>query len=194
MSQSQIQSAARKSLLRRGIFHLIGQGDDIETILNRLIENVEAQAEQMLAAVFFYSPTSQDLCVGAAPNLQPVYKKAVNGFKIGPQQPACGSAVFKKERVICSDVQIDPLWEKLRAFAAAADIRAVWSEPIFDDAENVLGTVAFYFSEPKSPTSADLVVLEATAELAAVVIQCREEEFLEKIAVQKQSLVSCGQE
>ena len=174
---NQVQVATRKMLLRRGVIALIEQGSDLETILNQIIQNVEGQAEKMLAAIFFYDPSSDDLCVGAAPHLQPSYAKAVNGFKVGPQQPACGSAVFQRKRIISHDVRVDPLWKNLCQFAADADIVAVWSEPLFDDDGSVLGTLAFYFSEPKSPDSSDLIVLEAAAELAALAIKSRRQQF-----------------
>lgn len=178
MSQSQLQSEVRKKLLKRGILPLIEQDAHLEQILDQLIQNVEGQAEQMLAAVFFYNPAEKELTVGAAPNLQPSYKRAVNGFKIGPQQPACGSAVFRRTRVISTDVRVDPLWENYRKMAEDANVRAVWSEPIFDEAENVLGTLAFYFSTPKRPDSIDLAVLEAAAKLASLAIQCRRSQFV----------------
>lgn len=173
MTPSVIQLNARKELLRRGIWQLIDQGETLEALLIRLIDNVEGQADKMLAAVFLYDPTKNDLTIGAAPNLQPAYKKAVNGFKCGPRQPACGSAVFKRQQVICDDVKTDPLWEQLREFAEAIGIRAVWSQPIISEDGPVLGTVAFYHPEPKSPDSSDLIILETTASIAAVVIQAR---------------------
>lgn len=174
---SQVQIGTRKSLLRRGIVQLIEQGADLEIILKRIIENIEGQSEQMLAAIFFYDPLTEDLCVGAAPHLQPSYAKAVNGFKVGPQQPACGSAVFRGERVISEDVRVDPLWKNLCQFAEEAKIIAVWSEPIFDEQKLVLGTLAFYFPEPKSPDSSDLIILETASELASLAIQARRHQF-----------------
>jgi len=167
------QMQARQALLKRGIWTLIEQGKTLEELLIRLVENIEAQADRMLAAVFLYDPTRNDLTIGAAPNLQPVYKKAVNGFKCGPQQPACGSAVFKGRQVICVDVRTDPLWVNLREFAESIGVRAVWSQPIFSEDGTVLGTVAFYLPEPKVPDSSDLIVLESAASIAAEIIQAR---------------------
>ena len=178
MNRTQTEANVRKSLLRRGIIPLIENGDSLSAILHHLILNVEAQADKMLAAIFFYNPTSEELCVGAAPHLQPSYQKAVNGFKSGPQQPACGSAVFKGERVISHDVRQDPLWKDLLPYAKGAGFCSVWSQPIFSDDANVLGTLAFYFPEPKSPDTSDVVVMEAVAELAAMAIQSRRDEFM----------------
>lgn len=152
---------------------MLEQGETLEALLVRLVENVEGQTTKMLAAVFLYDPTRNDLTIGAAPNLQPVYKKAVNGFKCGPQQPACGSAVFKRQQVICTDVRTDPLWNNLREFAQAIGVLAVWSQPIFSNDGNVLGTIAFYHPQPKAPVSSDLIVLETAASIAAEIIQAR---------------------
>jgi GAF domain-containing protein len=177
MSRDHFESKVRRSLLRSGVIHRIQQGDPLEEILKRIIENVEAQSDQMLAAVFFYDPQSQDLCVGAAPNLHPVYKKAVNGFKAGTCPSVYGSSLFKSERVIAHDVKTDPLWKQFAGFAVEANVRAVWAEPVFDSQANVLGTVVFYFPQPKSATPSDLVILESTAELVAIAIEARPVEF-----------------
>lgn len=178
MPKSPAQIEARQALLKRGILPLIEQGESLEILLERLIENIEGQAEKMLAAVFFYDPATDELTVGSAPHLQPSYQKAVNGFKVAPSQPACGSAVFKRERVICIDVRTDPLWKDLREFAEGSGIRAVWSQPIFDHARAVIGTMAFYFPEPKDPDDADLAVLEIAASLASTIMQARKDQAL----------------
>lgn len=129
----------------------------------------------MMAAVFFYNPASQELCVGAAPHLQPGYVKAIHGFKIGPDQASCGTAVFRGERVINHDVATDPLWRNY--YFATSYFRAVWSQPVFSENGSVLGTVAFYFPEPKSPDDSDIVVIEAVASLVALAIQSRKQDF-----------------
>lgn len=176
MVTSSKQLEIREALLKQGIRHLINQNENLNAILRRLIENIEGQAEKMLAAIFFYDPSTNELSVGAAPNLQPAYQKAVNGFKVGPQQPACGSAVFRQKQVICIDVRTDPLWENLRDVAEGAGFRAVWSHPIFTDVGNVIGTMAFYFPKPMQPDSSNLAVLEIAAGVAAIAMQARPEQ------------------
>jgi GAF domain-containing protein len=179
MPLSRIQAEARKALLRRGVLPLIEQDQSLDVILQRIIENVEAQSESMLAAVFFYNPKSQELSVGSAPNLKPAYLQAVNGFKIGPNHASCGTAVFRRERIINHDVKTDPLWENYRF--AENFFRAVWSQPIFSASGDVLGTLAFYFQEPKSPDEAEMMVLEGAAALVALAIQARPQDFTSSI-------------
>jgi GAF domain-containing protein len=182
MSFSRIQAEARKALLRRGVIPLIEQNHSLKTILHRIIVNVEAQSQSMLAAVFFYNPKLKELSVGSAPHLKPAYLQAVNGFKIGPNQASCGTAVFRRERIINRDVKTDPLWENYRF--AEKFFRAVWSQPIFSQSDEVLGTLAFYFQEPRSPTDSDIVVLEGAAALVALAIQARIQQFT--AAIEKQ--------
>jgi hypothetical protein len=181
MGLSSTQFHARQALLKRGLRSMIDQGKSLDLLFNHLIENVERQSDKMLVGIFLYDPEKNDLTVGAAPNLQPVYKQAVNGFRCGPDQPACGSAVFKKQRVIAVDVTTDPLWEKLRELAVSIGVRAVWSQPIISSDGNALGTVAFYHPAPKEPDTSDIMILEATAELAAGIIEAREEQARELI-------------
>jgi hypothetical protein len=184
MAVSTAEIQVRQALLRRGIQPLTDQGEPLSVLLKRLVENVEGQAKAMLAAVFLYDPANNDLTIGSAPNLQPVYKRAVNGFRCGPQQPACGSAVFRRQPVICADVMTDPLWAGLRETAAAIGVRAVWSHPILAGGGEVLGTVAFYLPEPQAPDAADCVILETAASIAGDIIAARAAEARNLIRAQ----------
>ena len=56
---------------------------------------------------------------------------------------SCGTAAFRRERIISHDVQLDPLWGAFRDFAAHHGIRSAWSSPIFaaDGRSNWAGLV-----------------------------------------------------
>ncbi|MDO8287287.1 MAG: EAL domain-containing protein [Rhodoferax sp.] len=54
---------------------------------------------------------------------------------------------------------------------ARQDSGACWSQPIVSSDGRVLGTIALYFGQPRSPTSQDLQLLEDEGRLAALVIE-----------------------
>src|SRR5688572_4864418 len=106
---------------------------------------------------------------GAAPHLPTVYCRAIDGASIGPAAGSCGTAAYRRERVIVRDIASDPLWDGYRAAALPFGLAACWSTPIV--AQNrVLGTFAMYYDEPREPTAADLVLTETAALLAANII------------------------
>ncbi len=86
---------------------------------------------------------------------------------------SCGTAAFRKERVINSDITSDPLWsgnpaEEYREIALRNGLRATWSQPIISKSEELLGTFAMYYAEPKSPSASDLQLIEGAGHIALI--------------------------
>ena len=80
---------------------------------------------------------------------------------------------------IVEDIASHPYWKDYRELAAAANVRACWSEPILSPKHEMLGTLAMYFREPQSPNESDLQLLEHCAHLAGIAIdRARADELL----------------
>ena len=62
------------------------------------------------------------------------WKQFFSPVPIGPSMGACGTAAFRKERVVNQDIATDPLWsgpaEKSRAVALQYGFRSTWSVPL----------------------------------------------------------------
>src|SRR5207249_1933644 len=108
---------------------------------------------------------------GAAPDLPPAYNQAIDGERIGPAAGSCGTAAYRRERVIVRDIATDPLWANYRVLAQGYGLAACWSAPILDTDGRVLGTFAMYYAEPREPTTADLALTETATLLAANIIK-----------------------
>jgi PAS domain S-box-containing protein len=108
---------------------------------------------------------------GAAPHLPPEYCEAIDGASIGPSAGSCGTAAYRRERVIVTDIATDPLWADYRHLAEPHGLAACWSTPILDRDGRVLGTFAMYYDEPRAPTQADLELTETAAMLAGNAIK-----------------------
>jgi PAS domain S-box-containing protein len=108
---------------------------------------------------------------GAAPSLPDSYSRAIDGLPMGPQMGSCGTAVYRRERVIVRDIATDPLWAPFRLLALSHGLAACWSTPIVDTDGQVLGTFAMYYGEPKMPTISDLQLTDTAALLAKNVIK-----------------------
>src|SRR5688572_31216530 len=103
---------------------------------------------------------------GAAPHLPTVYCRAIDGASIGPVAGSCGTAAYRRERVIVRDIATDPLWADYRHLAEPHGLAACWSTPILDRNGAVLGTFAMYYDEPREPTAAELGLADTAALLA----------------------------
>src|SRR5207247_995552 len=99
------------------------------------------------------------------------YSRAVDGIEIGPAMSSCGTAVWRREVVIASEVRTDPLWVNGRDVALAFGLLSCWSHPIFSGDGRVLGTFAMYYREPRVPTPAEEQIIESAAHLARIAIE-----------------------
>src|ERR1700687_2271437 len=108
---------------------------------------------------------------GAAHGLPITYTQAIDGAVIGPSAGSCGTAAYRAEPVIVSDIATDPLWADYRDLASAHGLRACWSTPILSSAGRVLGTFAIYYREPRSPTPQEQNLIEQITHLASIAIE-----------------------
>src|ERR1700681_2921877 len=144
--RDQVLLAGEKRLLE-----MIARGDSRELILEGACLLVEELASGSLCSILLFDPSANCLRHGAAPSLPKTYTEAIDGAVIGPSVGSCGTAAYRAEPVIVSDIATDPLWADFRDLASAHDLRACWSRPILSSAGKVLGTFATYYREPHIP-------------------------------------------
>src|SRR6267142_4206013 len=143
----------------------------LEKILEKLVRVVEAQFAGLLCSVLLLDEDGQHVRHGAAPSLPEAYTKAIDGLCIGPKAGSCGTAKYRKEPVIVSDILQDPLWEAYRDVAEPYGLRACWSTPILSHSGKALGSFAMYYREPRSPSPAETRALEMATHLAGIAIE-----------------------
>ncbi len=84
----------------------------------------------------------------AAPGLPDWYNAAIEGLPIGPIVGSCGTAAWRGEPVLVNDMRTDPLWAPFQDLAAHLDFTACWSMPVKSKTGQVMGTFAFYSTQP----------------------------------------------
>src|SRR5437879_2765433 len=150
------QTRAEVLLARENrLLEMIARGDSRGLILDAICRLVEELASGSLSSILLVDPSANRLRHGAAPSLPGPYNEAIDGVAIGPFAGSCGTAAYRAEPVIVSDINTDPLWADYRDVALAHGLRACWSTPILSSAGKVLGTFAIYYREPRSPTALD---------------------------------------
>ena len=70
---------------------------------------IEAQSPEMLCSVLLLSDDGNHIRHGAAPGLPEEYVKAIDGAPIGPKNGSCGTAMYRGEPVIVTDVFSDQI-------------------------------------------------------------------------------------
>ena len=153
------------------ILEMIARDAPLEEILEKLVLVVEAQFVGLLCSVLLLDEDGQRVRHGAAPSLPKAYSEAIDGLCIGPKAGSCGTAMYRREPVVVTDILQDPLWETYRDVAEPYGLRACWSTPILAHSGKALGSFAMYYREPRSPSPAETRALEMATHLAGIAIE-----------------------
>jgi two-component system cell cycle sensor histidine kinase/response regulator CckA len=159
------------SLLDDRILAMIIGQSPLPKILSALCSDIERQHPGMLCSVLLLDPDGETLRNAAAPSLPPKYVQAVDGLKMGPCAGSCGTAIYRKQPVVVSDTQTDPLWAGYRELALAHGLRACWSTPIPAQDGSMLGTFAIYYREQRTPDAEHLQLIAHATHLVALAIE-----------------------
>src|SRR5438309_9107228 len=153
------------------LLEMVAKGDSLADILDSLCLLVEEQSPGVLASILLMDSNGKQLRHGGAPNLPKAYTKAIDGLFIGPSVGSCGTAAYRAEQVIVSDIATNPLWADFRELALTHSLRACWSTPIFSSGGKVIGTFAMYYREPRSPSPREQDTITHITHLAGIAIQ-----------------------
>ena len=153
------------------LLEMIAKGDSLPSILTELCRLFEELYHGSFSSILLLDPDSKTLRHGAAPSLPQKYIEAIDGGVIGPSAGSCGTAAYRGEPVIASNLATDPLWAEYRDVALAHGLRACWSTPILSKENKVLGTFAIYYREPRSPNSQQRAVIAQLTHLASIALE-----------------------
>ncbi|HET6545967.1 MAG TPA: EAL domain-containing protein [Rhodanobacteraceae bacterium] len=108
---------------------------------------------------------------GAAPSLPEAFNQAIHGQEVGDARGSCGTAVWRRERVVVADIATHPYWKNYRHIALAHGLRACWSTPVLGSYEQVLGTFAVYYDETRGPRPEELESIDKMLSITAIAIE-----------------------
>ena len=158
------------------VMEMIAAGKPLPDILTALIHFIENHADEMLGTVLLLDEDGTHVRHGAAPNMPAEFIAAIDGQAIGACAGSCGTAAYRKEAVYVEDIATDPLWVDFKAAALPHGLRACWSTPIFDEHQNVLGTFAMYYRQPRLPRPEHLQLIQTATHIAAIAISHHKKE------------------
>ncbi len=169
--EDKLELSEALSKLNEKVLGMIRAQAPLPGILEVLCKQIEKQHPDMLCSVLLPDADGTTLRHGAAPSLPSAYSGAVDGVQIGPSAGSCGTAAYRKQPVVVSDIATDPLWANSRHVALPHGLRACWSTPIASRDGKILGTFAIYYREPRTPQAEHLQLIENATHLAGMAIE-----------------------
>ncbi len=169
-----VTSLRRQELLQQGqarVLELLNQNHSLETICVAIVESIELVENGILCSILGLNATTGTLHKIAAPSLPDFYNDAIDGMAMGEGVGSCGTAAYRKQRVVIADILNHPFWAKVRRLVEKTTLRSCWSQPIFDNDGSVLGTFAIYYTEPREPGPFELELINSAADLTALAIK-----------------------
>jgi len=165
------------------ILEYIAIHDDLKKILDKIVHLAEERNRSSLCSILLLDETKTHLLTGSAPSLPDFYNEAIHGVEIGEKVGSCGSAAFKKTKVIVEDIDTHENWQPYLSLTQKANLHSCWSHPIFSSKDEILGTFAIYHEKRKKPSDFDLKLINSYAHLASVAI---EKDYNEKVVLEKE--------
>jgi len=167
--QTEERNWERHREAERDLLEWHASGEPLQAWLERLCRAYEALHPGALCSVLLLE--GDQLRAAAGPSLPEDYNRAIDGVRIGPNVGSCGTAAWRKERIIVTDIATSPLWRGWEGLAARHNLAACWSFPILNAKKCVLGTFAVYYRRPRGPEPDEVKTLERWAHLAGLAIE-----------------------
>lgn len=160
--------------LRQGqaqVLEMITRDEPLCVTMALLMRLIEAQGDGMLCSLMLLEDDQQHVRSCAGPSLPPSYLALLDGLAIGPCAGSCGTAMYRRQPVVVADIMSSPLWAPYLDLVKPYGLRACWSTPIMLKDEQVLGSFAMYYREPRSPGPAELALTAVATHIAGIAIK-----------------------
>ena len=153
------------------LVEMIAKGAPLPAVLDHLIRLVESQLNGIFGSILLLDEDRIHLRYGAAPSLAESYAKAIDGIPVGPNAGSCGTAAYRREPVVVTDIAQDPLWADCREHIAPYGYRSCWSTPILSNHGDVLGVFAMYSMSVRAPAPIEMRLVGVATHIAGIAIE-----------------------
>lgn len=154
--------------LQTEVLEAIACGEPLVAVADLLCRRAQELAPEAICSILTVS--DGQLHPLAAPSLPLSFSSAIDGVAIGPDKGSCGTAAWRNEPVIVTDIATDPLWADFRGLALPLGLKACWSSPITDAENQVVATFAFYYRTPRGPDALERSIVQTCLHLCTIAI------------------------
>ncbi|WP_375598311.1 putative bifunctional diguanylate cyclase/phosphodiesterase [Devosia sp. Naph2] len=150
------------------VLEAVARGEELVEVGNILCRCVERQLPDVICSILLVEDGKMRALSG--PSLPASYCAAIDGVVVGPKAGSCGTAAWRGEPVIVTDIEADPLWADFKVLALPLGLEACWSSPILDQDGNVVATFAFYYHTKRAPSDFERDIVATCLHLCALSI------------------------
>ena len=175
VTQDVTESKRQKDLddLEKKVLQMSVQPDvPLSTILSDYILGVESLYRGMYCSIL--AVRNNRLINWVAPSLPDSYIAEVHNLAIGEGVGSCGTAAYRKERVIVSEIASDPKWASIKDIALAHDLLACWSHPLINARGKVIAVLGIYYKQEKFPNTDELLIIDRMSTLLNIIVENRQ--------------------
>jgi len=162
----------------------------LKATIDYFLNGLEKTFTGTICSVIMVNDDKQTVMHLSGPSLPDEFSRGINGLRIGPYVASCGTAIYRKERVITVDIETDPLWENYKGGALKIGLRSCWSFPILNAANDALATIAVYHRYPATPTENELSIFERVVSLLRIIIENKNAELKIRLSNERYLLVT----
>ena len=155
---------------QRRVLESIASGVELREVLKTIARFHETQCPGVECSIHLIDDDGVTLRSASAPSMRPEFVEAMDEIVIGPHAAGSGTAVYRREQVIVTDIATDRLWNDYRALAMEQGYRACWAMPIRSPQGRILGALAMYVNEPRHPSAVELRVTATATHLAGIAV------------------------
>ncbi|HJV44998.1 MAG TPA: EAL domain-containing protein, partial [Bacillota bacterium] len=168
-----LQLQKKNSLSRETtkIQEMVVKNRPLNEVLDLLARLLESHLNGPKCLILISDIEEENLVYGAGPSFPQSFIDKLNYLPISPNSRSCGTAAFRRERVVVYDIAEDPLWENWRDEVLPYGVRSCWSNPIFSSTGRVIGTFGLFFHQPKFPYNREISLIERYTSLAGIIIE-----------------------
>ena len=178
------QKIRKQELARNIVLEMLAKNSPVEDVLLKIIADVEASSPHTYCSILLLSEDKKCFTVGAAPRIPLELMKAIESLTVAPGIGCCGDAVATGQNVVAANLATHPNWIGLNLPIEQAGFKSCWSHPIYSSKGEILGTFETYRKDIHSPSSEEIVEIEAVSNLVSIVLERKAlEDQVQKLAL-----------
>jgi len=141
-----------------------------EAIAEVAVEAIAAVIRLGGAMLYLFDRSRHLLTLTASVGLPEGVAEAIKHISLGTTP--CGTAALERDLVVATNLAADPRWPRAAELAAQFPmLHTVWSVPLIGEQDDLLGTLALFHPEPRTPGELDTALLRLLAHQVAVALE-----------------------